>query len=481
MSSVRARHAAAWRLCLAVAPAVIGLYYLLVHLGAWPAVQMALYSSASVAFAAGCLVTARRHPSTRLIMMFLTASAVARIAADVGFYVLTLRGSDAYPSLADFGYLASYPLMAVGLLLVIRRRTPGLDVTGAIDAAIGTGYLVHEFIIAPTYALTADTAVRLVSVAYPVGDLVLLVVGARLVLGGGPRNPALRLVTGYLTLLLCADTVYSYQAVNGTYEMANYLDAIWMAAAFLLAAAVLHPSAPQMISSAGATTQDATTRRVVLLAAAALLAPTSMLIQAATGGEPHVVAAGIACDVLFVLVLTRMAGLVRAQRSAAITDALTGLRSRRFFEQTLRQEAARSARHHQPLSVLLLDVDHFKRVNDTYGHGGGDRVLVEITHRVGDLLRPGDVLARYGGEEFAVLLPAAGEETARQVAERVRRGVAATPIEVGDGHAVRVTVSVGVAGMPAEPTIDALVLAADRALYAAKNAGRNQVSCAMAA
>ncbi|MFF0378043.1 GGDEF domain-containing protein [Actinoplanes missouriensis] len=302
--------------------------------------------------------------------------------------------------------------------------------------------------------------------------------GSRLMLGAGPRGTALRMIGAYLGLVLFADTVYSYQSVNDIFQAGNVLDAFWMTSGFVFAAAVLHPSAPTLVTRSNAATPDATTGRLIILAIGAMTAPTSILIQEALGQTPDTIAAAIVCNLLFLLVLVRMTGLVRAQRLAAITDGLTGLRSRRYFEESLGNESARAERYHLPLSMLLLDIDHFKNVNDTYGHNGGDRVLVEVTHRLRELVRPGDVVARYGGEEFAVLLPATGPEQAREIAERIRRGVGAAPIAVSDSRLVRVTVSVGVAGMPAVATTAELVLTADRALYAAKNAGRNRVTSA---
>ncbi|GIF03278.1 GGDEF domain-containing protein [Actinoplanes siamensis] len=482
VSAVAARRIAGWHVCLAAAPLAIAAYYLLVHFGLWPGTQVALYVSANATFAACALVTARRNRELRPIMLLMAGSALAGMVADITFYFLALVNEEvAYPSVADIGYLLAYPLMAAGLLLIIRRRTPGWDGASAIDAAIiavGAGYLVYEYIIGPTVSVTPGTFTKLVSAAYPVGDLMLIMVGARLVLGAGPRSFALRLVAGYLGTVLFADTFYSVQSLNGTYHVANFLDAIWMAGCFMFAAAVIHPSAAEMITQSNAVTPDATTSRLAVLALAAVTAPASLLIQYVTDRRPHVIAAAAVCIVLFLLVLARMAGLVRAQRLAAITDGLTGLRSRRYFEEALGNEAARAGRNGLPLGVLLLDIDHFKRVNDTYGHAGGDRVLVEVTHRLRELVRPGDVVARYGGEEFAVLLPATSPTEALDIAERVRRGVAAAPIAVGDGQLARVSVSVGVAGMPSSATVGELVLAADRALYAAKHAGRNQVAVA---
>ncbi|MFI1988753.1 diguanylate cyclase [Actinoplanes sp. NPDC020271] len=484
VSAVAARRVAAWHLCLAAAPVAIAAYYLLVHLGALPGTQVALYVSANAAFAVSALVVARRDRELRPIMLLLAASGIASVAADITFYFLALvDGEVAYPSVADIGYLAAYPLMAAGLLLIIRRRTPGWDGASAIDAAIvavGAGYLVFEHIIAPTVQITSGTFTQLVSAAYPVGDLMLIMVGARLILGAGPRSFSLRLIGGYLALVLFADTIYSIQSLNGTYHVANYLDAIWMTAGFMMAAALLHPSAPKLVVRSNADTPDATTGRLIVLAVAAVTAPASLLIQHLSGRKPHVVVAAAVCIVLFLLVLARMAGLVRLQRLAAITDGLTGLRSRRYFEETLRHEVDRAGRHGEPVGLLLLDIDHFKQVNDTYGHGGGDRVLIEVTHRLRELVRPGDLAARYGGEEFAMLLPGAGPEEMLEVAERIRRGVAAAPIAVSDGVLCSVTVSIGAAGLPALRDADELVLAADRALYAAKNAGRDRVAAAAA-
>ncbi|MEU4424719.1 GGDEF domain-containing protein [Actinoplanes sp. NPDC024001] len=481
-TAVVTRRVAAWHLALAAAPVVIAAYFTLVRLDVLPGTQVALYVSANAAFGVACLYAARRHPALRKFLLLMAGSAAAGVTADVIFYVQALTLDEVpYPGIADAFYLASYPLMALGLLLVIRRRTPGWDGASAIDAAIvavGAGYLVFEFIIAPTWESGGHGLAAFVSVGYPIGDLMLIMVGARLLLGAGPRSTSLRLIGGYLGLVLVADTIYSIQQINGTYQVANFLDAFWITSGFLLAAGVLHPSAPKLISDSSAATPDATTGRLVVLAVAAMIAPTSMLVQVGLGKNPQVVAAASVCNLLFLLVLVRMTGLVRAQRLAAITDGLTGLRSRRYFEESLGNESARAGRYGLPLSMLLLDIDHFKRVNDTYGHNGGDRVLVEVTHRLQELVRPGDVVARYGGEEFAVLLPNTGPEQAWEIAERIRRGVSAAPIAVTEDRLSRVTVSVGTAGMPAVGSTDELVLAADRALYAAKNAGRNQVAAA---
>jgi diguanylate cyclase (GGDEF)-like protein len=155
----------------------------------------------------------------------------------------------------------------------------------------------------------------------------------------------------------------------------------------------------------------------------------------------------------------------------ATTDGMTGLANHRAFQGRLRTELARAERHEKPLSLLLLDVDHFKRYNDTYGHPAGDDVLCTVGRLMRGAVRETDLAARYGGEEFAVLLPDTDAETALLVAERIRAAVAAYPFPHAD-----VTVSIGAThGGIAGGTPEALVASADGALYAAKRSGRNRV------
>ncbi len=169
---------------------------------------------------------------------------------------------------------------------------------------------------------------------------------------------------------------------------------------------------------------------------------------------------------------TRAAELDQMSR----TDHLTGLFNRRHTEERLRAFDAGAMRHGYPLSVLLVDVDHFKTVNDTLGHQAGDEVLVAIGQRLQGGMRLEDVLGRWGGEEFLLVLPYTSAEQAVVLAERLRRLVSDTAIEV-DGHALTVTVSVG--GAAAErPGDHDLVALADVALYHAKEAGRDCVRMA---
>lgn len=159
----------------------------------------------------------------------------------------------------------------------------------------------------------------------------------------------------------------------------------------------------------------------------------------------------------------------------AITDTLTGLYNRRGFEELGRREVERAVRFERPLSALMFDIDLFKQVNDQHGHAAGDQVLSNLAMRCSTELRQIDLLGRYGGDEFVVLLPETDAESARQVAERLRRSIGNASFLSGT-VALRLTLSVGVATLGSQvATLNALVLRADQALYEAKHRGRNRV------
>ena len=160
----------------------------------------------------------------------------------------------------------------------------------------------------------------------------------------------------------------------------------------------------------------------------------------------------------------------------AVTDGLTGLYNHRHFHERLALEVERSQRSGLPLSLLMLDVDHFKQFNDSFGHPAGDEVLRQLARVLTDARRANDVVARYGGEEFSVILVDTAKFTAAKVAERLRERVEAHDFSDAAPKAGTLGVSIGVATFPDDGTdAEALVRAADTALYVAKRAGRNRV------
>ncbi len=168
---------------------------------------------------------------------------------------------------------------------------------------------------------------------------------------------------------------------------------------------------------------------------------------------------------------------------SGFTDVLTGWSNRRYLQVRLVEELARTRRDGETLVCLMLDIDHFKNVNDTYGHAGGDAALRELAQRIETQVRVSDIAARFGGEEFVVLLPGTEIESGTLLAERIRKAVSATPIDIGGGNSITITVSIGVASVAPGQDVDdlktsgdSLLARADVALYSAKSAGRDQVA-----
>jgi diguanylate cyclase (GGDEF)-like protein len=170
-------------------------------------------------------------------------------------------------------------------------------------------------------------------------------------------------------------------------------------------------------------------------------------------------------------------GVVDALVELSSRDALTGLANRRAFELALSREIDRVARSGEPALLLTLDIDHFKRVNDTWGHNAGDQVLRAVAAALIDSVRPMDLVARVGGEEFAIILPNCASAFGETVAERVRRRVERMPVAVAPGQQISCTVSIGGAFAPqwVRSTAALWVERADQQLYLAKAQGRNLV------
>nr|MBA2339827.1 sensor domain-containing diguanylate cyclase [Pyrinomonadaceae bacterium] len=198
--------------------------------------------------------------------------------------------------------------------------------------------------------------------------------------------------------------------------------------------------------------------------------------QTRVWGENEVLLMRTVADQVAVAVV--QARLFAQMQQQALTDGLTGCVNRRSFEMQLERDIHLATRMRQPVSLIMIDIDHFKRVNDTYGHDAGDGALRELAAIMREELRGVDTAARYGGEEFAIILPQASIEGALIVAERLR-----ARIEVADVPGVgRITASLGVATFPLHVTSrDQLVTTTDKALYSAKNSGRNRVGTPEAA
>jgi diguanylate cyclase (GGDEF)-like protein len=246
---------------------------------------------------------------------------------------------------------------------------------------------------------------------------------------------------------------------------------LWLSLALVLAVDTLlfvtggfveHPAYGEILASGVIGKVSAA---VVYAAALALYLPRS--------GAPSDARPGL-IDLFDVLTYRQKYEALRAQ---AARDALTGVYNRGFFDEMLRSQLALSRRSGAPLSVMLADIDHFKRINDTLGHAEGDRALRVVAQALSNAVRASDIVCRYGGEEFAVILPGTPLQAAAQLANRMREEVPAACAREKVGT-TRVTITIGVAAFPGDGEGEALVRIADRRLYAGKAAGRDRVVAA---
>jgi len=179
--------------------------------------------------------------------------------------------------------------------------------------------------------------------------------------------------------------------------------------------------------------------------------------------------------------IVEIESLNRQLREQAMRDPLTKLHNRRFFEESAERDAARAIRLEEPLAIVMLDIDHFKRINDTHGHAAGDLVLQALAAVLRDGARRADLVCRFGGEEFVAVLPGAGLPAALERAEHWRRCIETLDVDSGDGGTIRCSVSIGVALLSAAGnSVSSAVRRADAALYEAKRGGRNRVVSAEA-
>ena len=160
----------------------------------------------------------------------------------------------------------------------------------------------------------------------------------------------------------------------------------------------------------------------------------------------------------------------------AITDELTGIYNRRYFFEMAEKKFTRALKDKSPLSILLVDIDHFKNFNDRYGHAVGDQVLRAAAKMMASALRESDIIGRYGGEEFSIILPDTNNSSAIYVGERLLARVSDVPIDTAAGK-LSIEISLGIAGMSKEtPNLQSLIVRADQAMYIAKSAGRNRLA-----
>ncbi|HVB59757.1 MAG TPA: diguanylate cyclase [Ktedonobacteraceae bacterium] len=417
-----------------------------------------------------------------------------------------------------------YPALLLGVLALPRHtlsgRRPLLFVLDSMILLIAVITFSWYFTFGPTLLRAAGGSLPSVvsSTAFPFFDLLLL--SSLILLTNAMEDRGLRLAIPSLSVALAlfaiTDSFTTYLTLHGVYVIPAWLDIGWATGSLAIGLSIqsLRWLAGRLPTEEAALHEPSSGIKTPLwrsLLLYALVPAVLALVLYVWGKDPKApLAMGTYCFALFLLVLIFVKqlvslheihllnrGLARAQQALhekngaleqanarleqlSTTDMLTNLPNHRALQMLLAQEGERARRFDRPLSVLFFDGDRFKRVNDSYGHAIGDIVLRELGERTRSVLRAGDTVGRFGGEEFLVLLPETGEQEARDVAERLRSAVTASPLATsGVAGGIAVTVSIGVASYPADgDTMSDVQEQADQAMYWAKRLGRNQVRTA---
>jgi diguanylate cyclase (GGDEF)-like protein len=412
----------------------------------------------------------------RAVWAWLAAAVLARSLGFVAFLgVVRMQQPPPYPSLADAGWLAMYVFMLVALVGLARLRARGMSVNLALDGTVGA-LAAAAVAVALLYGAVLSLAAPgipavavAVNLAYPVLDLMLIVVIIGVLMVWGRRAPpAVWALAAGVGTFAVVDGIFVYQAATGTFRPGTVLSSLSLIAMALVAGAGWLPNRGR------AGRRDPMPN--VVLPALFALACLGLLVFA-TRREVPVLAVvlagtGVAVAIARTGLSFRAVRMLAEHRREARTDELTGLANRRAFNERLVRATATRAPEHR-LAVLVVDLDDFKTVNDSLGHHYGDELLRLVAPRLRQVVRGEDTVARLGGDEFGVLLAGADAARATQVAERLRAGLR-RPFRLGP-RVQTVSASVGIAVAPddgQEPV--ELLQHADLAMYEAKSGGTGQ-------
>ena len=480
---------------MAVAMAALLVIYAGWQIFRWPGgdrtiVGDAFFYPVGVAAIWAALAAARRsreHPRLRSAWRLLALGSAIYLGGDIAQTVYELQGQLPYPSVADALYLLFYPVMLWGLLRVpayhgnlAERVRLGLDL--AVVAIGGTGIVMYV-VLGPTVIQGGPDALQTaISVAYPVGDMVLLVGLASVLLRRTAKSSsrAFQFMAAGLVLFVAADLVYGYINLHSTYQGGDPVDSLWMIAIALFAVAGAAQTAPVPVIDVA----DGYNRRRASWAPYIAVASGYGLLLI---NERH---DHLLPDGYIVLTAVLLATLVSVRQFLAqrdllqiqgqlshqsLHDSLTGLPNRALVIDRAEQMLARAGRVQAPVAALYIDIDGFKRVNDSFGHAAGDELLRTVAERLSESLRQGDTVARLGGDEFVVLMESYFPDSDPElVAQRICEAVARpSALRSANGRTLSVSASVGIA-VGLHVSAEELLRDADFALYEAKHAGKNR-------
>ncbi|HWN61090.1 MAG TPA: GGDEF domain-containing protein, partial [Streptosporangiaceae bacterium] len=382
------------------------------------------------------------------------------------------------PSWADAAYLGFYPVAFAGLLAFPSpQRTLSERFRLLLDAGtvfVGGATVIWYISLGPAVASARGFDVPdLVLFAYPVGDLLLLFGVLSLLWRGAPRSSvtSLRIFATGMLVFIVADVTYDYVSTHSTYTGGDPVDTLWMLALAILFVAAACQMRARPTDEFAALPQPLASGPSVLpylaVAGSYILLTVVGLKSVSFNSVGGVLLGAVALTVLVSIrqfaALRDNSRLTARYAELASTDGMTGLYNRRHLMEVAEGAFAHAQRLGQPLAVLLIDVDHFKQINDVHGHAVGDRVLADVARSCREQVRPDDIVGRYGGDEFVIVIPQATSLRATQVAARLTRPPAR--LTSRDGTPVTFTISVGLAESTGSGDLPSLLAGADLAMY----------------
>lgn len=441
-----------------------------------------------VALLAGGLAVAALAVGVRLHLRGEAARAVRSsgswwlLATGIGILAITNAGTTLSPTgggVVPLAALGAYPFLALGLLRLLcvrlpRRSADVLAQSGMVATVVGFGFAA---VLAPQLHDHVGLPHALAILALPALDAALLVIALRLLLLPGDRLFVCRGMVLALAYLLGSHLAVAMETFSGWSVPEGVVRVLLVCSFTFWAAGALDPSMRRLAEPLAADPRTFSTMHFMLIESGMLATPMLVVLCARRG---TVINAGAAIAAAMVSgLLAAYVGHLLWQRGAlersALHDPLTGLSNRTLFADRVARAIAHAKRHDLPVAVLLVDLDHFKKVNDSLGHGAGDILLAEVARRLQSCVREEDTVARLGGDEFAILLPhVAGIEAAELVGRRLL-GTFAQPVMIAEQQ-IMVSASIGVSIYPDDgPDLEALIEGADAAMYRAKDQGRNTV------
>ncbi|MCI0520851.1 MAG: GGDEF domain-containing protein [Chloroflexi bacterium] len=447
-----------------VAPTLLGAYSLfLLGFGLWIALQRDF------------------NPSLRQGWALIALAALGALSSQALHIYLTVYMQAAlFPNAADLARLSFYPLVIAGLLLfpialVIRQQRSLLYLDLAL-IFVALGMIFWYLLLALPGDSAEQSPYSYLAILYPVGDLVILAAAVALMQRDltAPARWVLVFIVASAVFAVGADLLFAINHLDGLDFPVPLLNVAWLASAACMtcAAAVQIAAGPHPLAEPPRANPSTYLARLALPYLAVLIGLALLILTVNSSLPVRTELAGILYGAVSLvglallrqyLVLRENVRLYRAVQRIAWTDGLTGLYNRHFFNEMLPREIERARRYQESLAVLLLDIDGFKKYNDTYGHLQGDKVLKAAARVFAGQLRASDTIARFGGDEFVVILPAASRQTAQATARRIHEALASQAF--GE---TTLGVSVGVAVYRPGLTPEHLLEEADKDLYRRK-------------